>query len=134
MGSSATRSKQRWCSKNYTQVKISVVPDIAAAFKEACTASNVSMAGILSQFMSDYSGLVRSGGGGDNADRFEFSTRRKRRIAVKRVIRLLNSIREGELFSMDRVPDNLKGASSYESAEEIVSQLDETIETLELLY
>ena len=133
MGTSATRSKQRWCSKNYTQVKISVVPDVAAAFKAACSASNASMAAILSQFMSDYSGLVRSGGG-DNADHFEFSTRRKRRKALNRVIQLLHSIMEGELLSMDRVPNNLKGTSSYENSEEIVSQLEETIETLEQLY
>jgi len=134
MGTSATHSKQRWCSKNYTQVKISVDPDVAAAFKAACTSINVSMAGILSQFMSDYSGLVRSGGFGDNADHFDFSTRRKRRMVIKHVIQLLHSVMEGELFSMDRIPNNLKGTSAYESAEEIVSQLGEAIETLGQLY
>ena len=133
MGSSATRSKQRWNSKNYVQVKVSVAPDVAATFKTACAASNVSMAGKLSQLMSEYSGLVHDGAAGV-AEQLDCSTRRKRREAVNHTILLLCSVRDGENGFLDRAPDNLKSAPIYDSAEEIVSQLDESIEALESLY
>ena len=55
MSDLATKAKARWNAANYVQLKVSVRPEIAAAFKAACAASGVSMAGELSRFMAEYS-------------------------------------------------------------------------------
>jgi len=51
------QSKQ--LSSKYTQIKVSVLSEIASAsaFKAGCTASNVSMASILSEYMAQYGDL-----------------------------------------------------------------------------
>jgi len=46
--------KDRWNASHYTQIKVSVNPDTATAFKEACAVNGVSMASILSEFMDEY--------------------------------------------------------------------------------
>jgi hypothetical protein len=56
MGHTSNKSKQRYNDSHYSQVKISVKPEVASAFKEACAVSNVSIAGVLSQFMETFSG------------------------------------------------------------------------------
>ena len=47
---------KRFCkAENYTQVKVYVEPDVAAAFKCKCQLGDTSIASVLSQFMTDYS-------------------------------------------------------------------------------
>jgi len=65
-----------------TQVKISVAPELASAFKAACTASYVSMAEILSGFMAEYTNTVIK-------RKPEYTTRRQRRAAIQSMIRQL---------------------------------------------
>jgi hypothetical protein len=43
----ATQAKKRWNAAHYTAVKVSIAPDVATAFKNACTEVGVSMAGKL---------------------------------------------------------------------------------------
>jgi adenylylsulfate kinase-like enzyme len=108
-----------------TQVKISVSPEIAASFKAACAASNVSMVAELSRFMVDYANGSVVGKVAPN-----YSTRRHRRTAIKRVIKVLEHIKVCEESVRDNTPDNLYGSSSYDATEEAISLLDEAIENL----
>jgi len=108
-----------------TQVKVSVVPEVAAAFKKACASANISMAAELSRFMANYaSGSVKHKAAQD------FSTRRKRRIIIKRILVELEQIRVAEERFIDNAPENLQDAPIYETAGEYISILDETIELL----
>jgi len=114
----------RPCSK-YTQVKVSVDPGAAAAFKAACAASNVSMAAELSRFMTDYAnGSVKRKPAPD------YSTRRRRRTIVRAMIKEMEQMREYEESVRDNCPENLQGASSYETTEEAIDSLDNAIDAL----
>ena len=129
MGNSATQAKQRWNSKHYTQVKVSIDSEVASAFKVACALSGVSMAGKLSQFMSDYSNIAKKNGRSP-----DFATKRQRRAAVNSITQKLEKIKEAETSSRDRIPENLQGAEIFENADQCVSSLEEVIELLESIY
>lgn len=116
----------------YTQVKVSVAPDIAAAFKADCLERGVSMASEISRFMSGKA--VCGGAGTQPAAADIFGTRGKRRAEVKKMIRRLESIAEAERQYMDRIPENLRGGMPYEAAEETLSALEEAAGALDEAY
>ena len=108
-----------------TQVKVSVDPQIASAFKQACAASNISMAAELARFMADYSNsLVKHKAVPD------YTTRRKRRAVVKRIISELGQLKAAEERLLDSAPENLQGSQVYETADEYISIYDDVIDQL----
>jgi hypothetical protein len=112
------------------QVKVSVKPEVAAAFKTACMKNNVSMASILSDFMSQYAGrLTVKGGYSAN-----LSTRRQRRSFTQSLIRQLERVRDNEECYRDNIPDNLQGGSAFDSADQCVSILEEALDLLASAY
>jgi hypothetical protein len=115
---------------HYKQVKVSVKPELATAFKSACESANVSMAGEISLFMSQYVGACANKGGYSP----DLSTRGKRRAAVNNIVKLLERVRSNEERCRDNIPDNLQGGSAFDNAEQSVSMLDEAIELLESTY
>ena len=109
-----------------SQVKVSVDPQIATAFKAACAASNVSMAAELTRFMVDYSkGTVKRKVAPD------YTTRRKRRAVIKRILVELEQLRVAEERLIDNAPDNLQDAPIYETADEYIAIFDDVIGLLE---
>jgi len=125
----ANEAKQRYNADHYTQVKVSVNPDVASAFKSACTAANVSMAGKLSQFMADYGNTVVN-----RRPLSDYSTRRQRRTAVCSLIQQLEQIKAAEERCRDNTPENLQGSMVFESADQCVTLLDEAIDLLGSIY
>ena len=108
-----------------TQVKVSVDPHIAACFKQACATANISMAAELSRFMDDYSnGSVKRRAAPD------YTTRRKRRAVVKRIISELELLRAAEEHLLANAPENLQDAPIYETADEFISIYDDVIDQL----
>lgn len=136
MPNSATKAKIRWNSANYVQLKVSVYPEIADAFKAACAAAGVSMAGELSRFMAEYAAVAVTnravGISADGAD--SVSTMKKRRKTVRAVTRILEQVRDAEERFIDNAPENLQSAPIYENAEQSVSVLNEVIEQLGEIY
>jgi hypothetical protein len=112
-----------------TQVKISVTPDLAAAFKNACIDSNVSMASVLSRFMAGYcqSAVV------DKPSQ-NYSTRRHRRAVIGRIAKQLEMIKEAEERYMENIPENLRGSVRYEDADNTVSMIGEALDMLVSAY
>jgi len=110
---------------SYTQIKVSVDPKIASTFKEMCAASNVSMASELSRFMADYTSCASK-----CRTAPDYSTRRRRRTAIRAIIKGLELMKACEDCVRDNMPDNLQGSTAFETAEEAVSLLDEAIEVL----
>jgi len=130
MGNTSTQVKQQWNSSHYTQVKISVDPATASAFKSACTASDVSMTSVLSKFMNQYSQTVIEKKGYS----LDLSTRRQRRAAIRSLIYQLLRVRDGEEHYRDNIPENLQGSEVFERADQCACLLNEAIELLESAY
>jgi hypothetical protein len=125
----ATQAKKRWNAEHYTVIKVSADPGVATAFKAACVASNVSMNGKLTQLMAEYGNAAKK-----QKSRPDYSTRRQRRAAVKSILLQLEQIRDAEEQCRDNIPENLQGSSIYDTADEYVSSLSETVELLESIY
>ena len=131
----AIQTNQQEKNGRYKQVKISVDPAIASAFKDACALSNSSMAAVFTKFMADYINTTTGNidGNPSSANRKsapDYSTRRLRRKAIRRIIGQIEQIRDSEIGYRDRIPENFEGSIVYEKAEELVSLLEEVIELM----
>jgi len=136
MGKTSNAAKQRWNSKKYTQVKVYVKPEIAAAFKTACAAAGNSMAGELSRFMADYAAVaVANHDVGIKTERTDsVSTTKMRRKTVRSIVRLLEQVRDAEERFINKAPENLQSAPIYENAGYYLSVMDDVIEQLGEIY
>ena len=114
----------------YKQVKVSVYPEIAAAFKERCMAAGVSMAGEIARFMSGHNASGNTG----NLSRSALDTRKKRRKAVKTLIPMIEAVMDAEQRYIDNVPENLSGSCFYEAAEQTAAALEEALGSLREAY
>lgn len=110
----------------YQQVKISAPASVAVAFREACTAKNVSMASVLSGFMADYSNtaMIRDKHPPD------YATKRQRRAAINSIVKQLEQIKTAEEQYRDNIPENLQGSVVFDNAEQCVSWIEEAIDLL----
>ena len=113
----------------YKQVKISVSPGLAEAFKAACVAANEPMASVLAKHMAEYSQARTCAGPAPG-----LATRRQRRAALKRLIVQLESIKAAEGRYRDNIPDSLLGSAVYDRAEETISAMEEAAELLASAY
>ena len=144
-------TKDRWNASHYVQVKISTKPETAASFKAACAAADVSIASVLSKFMTEYSqNNGASGHNGANGSRqaprlcrtcykanldvSPFSTRRKRRAAIKAIISQIEQIAAAEKTSRDNIPKNLQESDVYEASDESLGLLVEVKDLLADIY
>ena len=109
----------------YTQVKVSVLSQIASDFKSSCLNSGVSMASVLSQYMATYSASSLK-----IASASSLSTKRQRRTAIARVILQLEHILHSEESYRDRIPENLQASSVFDAADHWVSVLEDVIDSL----
>lgn len=123
MGKSSTESKQRWNDSHYTQVKVSVQPEIAETFKAKCQAKGVSMASEITRFMS-----------GENKKPDPCSTRKYRRKALASVIIQLENICDAEKQYWDNIPINMQNGERYEAAEQAYTAMEEALELLYQAY
>jgi hypothetical protein len=136
MGLKRTANKQRWNEKNYAQIKVSVKPHIAKAFKDQCLARGESQASVLSRLMSEYSEedppeedktASKKATDGDKYD-----TRRKRRKIVSGMLSPLECVLEAEEGYRDNIPSAF--TSRYETAENAVERLSTALENLQEAY
>ena len=130
MAKTSSDTKKLWNSKNYTQLKVSLKPDIATIFKAVCVKNDVSMTSVISQLISQYCGIAIKKGNYSP----DLSTKRQRRAAVRNTIFLLERIRDNEEQYRDNIPGNLQASAGFESAESSISALDEVIDLLESAY
>jgi hypothetical protein len=130
MGATSNEAKRRWNEAHYTQVKVSVPPETAAAFKAKCMADGVSMASEISRFMN-------GGTQGDHpltpfAD--PYATRQKRRKALSALTGQLETLHSAEQQYLDNIPANLQNSRMYEAAEQTVTALEEALSILSEAY
>jgi len=118
MGKTSNAAKQRWNSKNYSQVKIYVKPEISATFKAACAESGSSMAGELSAFMEEFARPPQ-----DMPVHTKVKTLGDRRKTMNTVMKLLSDMYDAEEAYLDNVPKNLRYSARYEMAEDRIGKL-----------
>jgi hypothetical protein len=53
---------------------------------------------------------------------------------MKRLVRLLERVKDAEACYRDNIPENLRGSSVYDSADESVSVMEEALEILASAY
>jgi hypothetical protein len=123
MGKTSNQAKQRWNNTHYTQVKVSVQPEIATEFKRKCQTKGVSMASEISRFMSR-----------ENKKPDICSTRKRRRKALFLAIAQLEEIRDAEKQYWDNIPINLQNGPAYQAAEQAYTALEEAVEILYQAY
>jgi hypothetical protein len=130
MGKTSNASKQRWNSARYTQLKASLPKCAVEAFREACAAKGVSMAGELARLI----GAEAPAPPPSAPANARLGTRGKRRKALQALEASLCEIRDAECAYMERIPENLTGSSRYENAESCVDALNEAIDLLHGAY
>jgi hypothetical protein len=130
MGATSNEAKRRWNAGHYAQVKVSVPPDLAAAFKAKCAAVGVSMASEISRFMSgEISGRRKAMPPEDL-----FETRPQRRKALSAMIVKLEKLMDAEQNYLGNIPENLQGSRFYDAAEHAVSSFEEALAILSEAY
>ena len=130
MGAASNEIKQRWNANHYTQVKVSVPPELAVAFKAKCEGAGVSMASEISRFMREYTSRHSP----VKAQTNPFETRPQRRKAFNAIIEQLRAIMDAEQTYLDNIPENLQCSRFYEAAESSISALDEALDILSEAY
>ena len=130
MGKTSNLSKEQWNKANYVQIKVSVKPEIATAFKNFCQNENVSIAGELSKFMADQSKCFTTKKPAKNL----LSTRSGRHKLITGILRQLEQIRDAEVQCLSNIPDNLQGSVNYEKAEQSLAEIEEAIDSLGRAY
>ena len=126
MGATSNESKQSWNASHYTQLKVSVPPELAATFKARCKEKNVSMASEISRFMS----IETKGCRPAKSAAGPYATRQKRRKALKSLVDQLEALMGAEQSYLENIPENLQSSCRYEDAEQTVSALEEALEIL----
>jgi len=110
----------------YRQVKIHAPVNVAAAFREACSANGVSMASVISEFMAGYSKAAMTAG---KHPPF-YATKRARRAVISSIVKQLELIKTAEEQYRDNIPENLQGSVVFDNAEQAVLSLEEAIDLL----
>jgi len=126
MGKTSNQAKQQWNTKNYVQIKISVAPNIATAFKAKCAASDVSITSELTRLM----------GGKSTSNKMQrptvdmYLTRRLRRSGLEFLIAHIEAIRDAEQDYLNAIPTNLVTSPMHDATEQSVSALDDALDSL----
>jgi dihydrodipicolinate synthase/N-acetylneuraminate lyase len=121
-------ARTKWNAENYVQVKVHINPELAVNFKKACVAADVSMASVISQFMAEYCMAPKVAK--PKPTKPDYSTRGKRRVAVRYMTLELEEIMNAEEDYKDAIPENLQSGCAYESAEETVELMEAAIDNL----
>jgi hypothetical protein len=118
-------SKGGGCRMERRQLKIWVDPALAEAFANVCALAKTSMAKEISTFMA------RRAGESVRASVHGIATRKDRRMAIRKIMTELETVRDAEELYMDRIPDNLQGSPAYDAASEAVEAIEQAMAALE---
>ena len=109
------------------QVKVTVEPEIAKAFKDACIANGISITREISQFMAERADILNLTA---NKNNNRMNIRGGRRKETRKIIEQLEAIRDAEDDYKNKIPENLQSGAAYESAENTVESIEQAINAL----
>lgn len=127
MGNTSNSSKQRWNASRYSQVKVAIHPETAAAFKAACQAEHVSMARVLSGFMESRAGTASLS---SRVEKDLLKSRGGRRKLLAALTTQLEEIKEAEADYRDQIPASFRESIRYDNAEQSVQAMEEALDAL----
>jgi len=130
LGKTSNAAKQKWNSKNYQQVKISIKPETAAAFKAACIAAGTSMASAMSALMLKYAEQEIE----NQKPTVKVKTLNDRRKTTAIVRDIIAAILDAEEMYVENTPENLCNTARYDMAVERVDKLQELLDSIEEVY
>jgi hypothetical protein len=128
MGKTSSAVKNKWCAAHYSQIKIAVSPELAAAFKAFCKAEGTTVTWELSTYMSGRCGISKPQ---KRPPKDPLATRGGRRKLLAGARQLIEQVLDAESAYRDNIPENFHGAVNYEAAEQCVADLEEALELLE---
>jgi hypothetical protein len=105
------------------QLKVWIEKELADEFKERCAANGVSMAEQLSRLMEAETGVRCA----RNKNGLSLNTRKQRRNATRKIIALLNAIRDREEIYLFNIPESFHAGANYEAAEQAIDALDQAV-------
>jgi hypothetical protein len=130
MGMMESKSGRRRTVLKYTQVKVSIAFEVAAAFKTACVMNGVSMASVLSSHMAKYAKV-----GIEAKNRADpFGTRKKRRRVLCEILLLMGQLLAAEERYRDNIPANLQNSTVYSNVDWVIGKIDDIIDLLKYVY
>lgn len=115
---SATKKHQN--SSNYSQVKMSVKPDIAIVIKNTYTVNNASITAVIFRFIAKYSGTESNRGNYTPV----VSTMKQRKTAPTSVINRLRQTSDSEERCPNNITISLRGSKAFQSAERCISNIE----------
>lgn len=127
----SNKAKQNWNAAHYTQIKVSVQPEIAEKFKTACAQAGISMATALSGFMAEYSKIAQPC---VQTKKDMVSTRKDRRFAIKSISDQMEELLAAEECYYENVPQNLQGSRWHEASGESIAVFHEVLGLLSDIY
>ena len=129
--SSRNTAKQQWNAAHYSQIKVSVDKNVAAAFKKACFVSNVSMAKALTAFMFSFSHPdVKTKNLFSRNDIVSLATKKQRRTMANFHINGLQQIKAAQESARDNIPLNLQNSAVFDIADNTIDLLDQAIDLI----
>jgi hypothetical protein len=123
-------ARTQWNAKQYTQVRVYVRPDVAASFKVVCAARGESMAAVISRAMLEYCGGKPGKRQKTGVPAPDYSTRGKRRTALRYYAEQIEAIRDAEETYRDNIPEPLQSGQRYDDADQTVDALNEAVDAL----
>jgi hypothetical protein len=129
MGKTSSAAKNKWCSANYTQIKISVKPELATAFKATCKSGSITVTGDLSRYMVERCSMAANQ---KRPAKDQLATRGGRRKLLAQACRQIEQILEAETRYFENIPPNLRGAANYEAVEQCIADITEALELLDM--
>ena len=129
MGKTSNAVKQRWNKEHYTQIKVSVQPKIAEAFKRKCKSDGVSIASEITRFMREQCDHPRP-----SEQVLTVSTRQQRRKALSKLVKQLEKIMDAESQYLENIPENLQNSIRYEAASQSIQAIQDAIDNLDTVY
>ena len=130
MGKTSNAAKQKWNASHYVQVKFSVKPETAAAFKAACASAGDTMASVLSAFMLRHAGKPNE----QNTAPVNVKTLKDRRKTAIYVHNIIAALIDAEEMFYKNAPANLRDSERYDMAQERVDRLEEALAAIDAVY
>jgi len=127
MNKTLNSNKYQWNKEHYTQIKVSVKPEIAIAFKNICKSDKLSMAGEITKFTIERSSNIPIL---NKPEKDLLKTRGGRRNLLNTLIQKLGEIKDAEEQYRDNIPINLQGSINYDAAEQCISEIEEALDVL----
>ena len=127
MGKTSNKSKQKWISKNFKQIKILVDPPTAEAFRVVCAASGQSMNKTLSRYMESVIHKRLP----ETVPKLNMATKSQRRKTLQFLLARLHELYDAECGYNENIPENLRGGDRYERSCQDIEKMDEAISLLE---